>query len=101
MSESPLIDGGHLIVTPGGPNACIVALDKMTGKNVCASQELSDGAGYSSCIIADVSGVRTVMALTERAGPGVMAGDGQLGWHSDRVASRTAHVCTPVYQDNT
>ncbi len=100
VSESPLIDGDHLIVTPGGPNACIVALDKMTGKNVWASQDLSDGAGYSSCIIADVSGVRTIMALTGRAGVGVRAGDGKPMWHYDKVANRTANVATPVYHDN-
>jgi outer membrane protein assembly factor BamB len=99
LSESPLIDGDRVIVTPGGSNACIVALDKMTGKNVWAS-DLSDGAGYSSCVIADIGGVRTIMALTERAGVGVRAGDGKLMWRYDRVANRTANVATPVYHDN-
>ena len=32
ISESPLVDGDHVIVTPGGPNATLVALDKMTGR---------------------------------------------------------------------
>jgi outer membrane protein assembly factor BamB len=99
LSESPLIDGDRVIVTPGGSNACIVALDKMTGKNVWAS-DLSDGAGYSSCVIADVSGVRTIMALTDRAGVGVRAGDGKLMWRSERVANRTANIATPVFYDN-
>ena len=35
-SESPLIDGDRLIVTPGGPEAAVVALDKKTGKPVWA-----------------------------------------------------------------
>src|SRR5437867_10069318 len=34
ISESPLIDGDRLIVTPGGQGASIVALDKATGKTV-------------------------------------------------------------------
>ena len=38
----------------------MVALDKMTGKTVWTSKELSDPAGYSSPIVADVQGVRTV-----------------------------------------
>ena len=46
ISESPLVDGNNLIVTPGGRNAGIVALDKLTGKTVWASKELSDEAGY-------------------------------------------------------
>ena len=54
ISESPLVDGPHLVVTPGGPGAGMVKLDKMTGKTVWASKELSDTAGYSSIIAADV-----------------------------------------------
>src|SRR5919202_613312 len=42
ISESPLVDGGKVIVTPGGANAGIVALDKMTGKTVWTSKDLSD-----------------------------------------------------------
>ena len=34
ISESPLVDGNNVIVTPGGPRAGMVALDKMTGKTV-------------------------------------------------------------------
>jgi len=99
LSESPLIDGDRVIVTPGGSNACIVALDKMTGKNVWTS-DLSDSAAYSSCVIADISGVRTIMALTARAGVGVRAGDGKLMWRYERVANRVANIATPVYHDN-
>jgi len=95
LSESPLIDGDRVLVTPGGPNACIAALDKASGKTVWTTQELSDGAGYSSCIIGDVQGVRTIMALTDRAGVGVRASDGKLMWRYERAANRTANVATP------
>ncbi len=33
--ESPLIDGERVVCTPGGPDAALVALDKVTGKLVC------------------------------------------------------------------
>jgi outer membrane protein assembly factor BamB len=36
--ESPLIDGEKLICTPGGPDATIVALDKLTGKMIWKCQ---------------------------------------------------------------
>jgi outer membrane protein assembly factor BamB len=100
LSESPLLDGGHVIVTPGGENAAIVALDKISGKTVWASRELSDPAGYSSSIIADVQGVRTIMALTARAGVGVRAADGKLMWRYERVANRTANIATPLFNEN-
>jgi len=99
ISESPLVDGNMVIVSPGGRGAGIVALDKMTGKTVWQSAELSDGAGYSSAIAADVQGVRTVMALTAEAGVGVRATDGKLLWRVRNVANRTANIATPVFSD--
>jgi outer membrane protein assembly factor BamB len=100
ISESPLVDGDRVIVTPGGPNATLAALDKMTGRTVWTSAGLSDEAGYSSPIAADVQGVRTVMTLTSRGAVGVRASDGRLMWKYDRVANGTANIATPVFFDN-
>jgi len=97
ISESPLIDRNNVIVTPGGNKAGIAALDKMTGKTVWTASELSDPAAYSSCIVADVQGVRTIMTLTSKAGVGVRASDGKLMWRYERVANDTANVTTPVF----
>src|SRR5215217_2834611 len=51
ISESPLIDGNKVVVTPGGRGAGIVALDKTSGKEIWRSAGLSDPAGYASCIV--------------------------------------------------
>ena len=59
FSESPLVDGERLIVTPGAREAMLVALDKRTGSEVWRSAvpELGpaghDGAGYSSIVISE------------------------------------------------
>jgi outer membrane protein assembly factor BamB len=100
LSESPLVDGNRLIVTPGGSAASIVALDKMTGKTIWTTKELSDEAGYSSCLAIDVSGVRTIVGFTGRAGVGVRASDGKLMWRYEPVSNRTANIATPVVHDN-
>ena len=97
LSESPLIDGNRVIITPGGRSAGIAALDKATGKTVWTTSALSDPAGYSSCIVADVQGVRTIMTLTSQSGVGVRASDGKLMWRYSQVANDTANVTTPVY----
>ena len=100
ISESPLVDGNNVIVTPGGRNAGIVALDKMSGKTIWTSKELSDEAGYASVIVADVQGVRTLMTLTAEAGVGVRASDGKLMWRYRPVANNTANITTPIFFDN-
>jgi outer membrane protein assembly factor BamB len=100
ISESPLVDGNAVIVTPGGRNAGIVSLDKMTGKTIWVSKELSDEAGYASPVVADVQGVRTVMTLTAAAAVGDRASDGKLMWTYRPVANGTANIATPIFFDN-
>jgi outer membrane protein assembly factor BamB len=100
ISESPLIDGDRVIVSPGGGGAGMVALDKMTGKEIWRTKELSEDAAYSSAIAADVGGVRTYMNFTSRAAVGVRASDGKLMWRNSSPANRTANCATPVFADN-
>jgi outer membrane protein assembly factor BamB len=100
ISESPLIDGNNLIVTPGGRGATLVALDKLTGRWVWSSQGLEDEAGYSSCVTLEVGGVRCITTLTANAGVGVRASDGKLMWHYDKPANGTANCATPVVAGN-
>jgi len=98
ISESPLVDGKQLIVTPGGSDASIVALDKQTGETIWTSKGLSDPAGYSSCISADFNGIHMILAFTARAAVAVRAADGVLMWRYEPVANKTANVATPVIQ---
>jgi outer membrane protein assembly factor BamB len=99
ISESPLIDGPRIIVTPGGRGAGIVALDKASGKEIWRASQLSDPAAYASCIIAKIHDVPTIMNLTSEAGVGVRATDGKLMWRYEKAANGTANCSTPVYHE--
>lgn len=100
ISESPLVDGPHVIVSPGGPGAGVVKLDKMTGQTVWAAKELSDQAGYSSLIAADVQGVRVYLTFTSEAGVGVRASDGKVMFQYQKAANYVANVATPIFSNN-
>ena len=100
LSESPLVDGPNLIVTPGGRGAALAALDKKSGKTVWTTKELSEAAGYSSIIAAEIQGVRTLITLTSESAVGVRAADGKLMWRYDKAANDTANITTPVVFDN-
>jgi outer membrane protein assembly factor BamB len=99
VSESPLVDGDKVLVTPGGRNAGVAALDKRTGKTVWTSEAIGE-AGYASLIAADIGGVRTLMTFSADAGIGVRESDGKVMWRYPRAANRTANIATPVYFDN-
>ncbi len=97
-SESPLVEGENLIVTPGARDATMVALDKNSGKVVWKSA-IGDSAGYSSPIVAQVGDIRHFIQLTAQGVVGVRASDGKLLWRYDKVANRTANIATPIYRD--
>ena len=96
-SESPLVDGDRLIVTPGADDAAIAALNKKTGAVIWKTRmPKSKGAGYSSIVISQAAGVKQYVQLTGRGLIGVSAADGKLLWGYNKVANGTANIPTPI-----
>lgn len=99
--ESPLVDGDRLIVTPGGKDATMVALDKKTGETIwkCAIPVKSTQAGYSSIVIAEVGGVKQYVQLLNGGLVGVST-DGKPLWQYEKLGPNTANIPTPVVLDD-
>lgn len=97
-SESGLVDGDRLIVSPGGDKGSIAALDKKSGKLLWQSKELTVPSQYSSAILVEHKGVRQYVQLFMKKLAGVAAEDGKLLWETD-WAGRTAVIPTPIYHD--
>lgn len=96
FSESPLVEGDRVLVTPGGSKGAIVALDKKTGALVWQSREFTDAAHYSSLIVVNWGGARQVIQLTADSVAGVAVADGKLLWRAVRKG-RTAVIPTPLF----
>ena len=95
FSESPLIEGDKVIITPGGAQGAVVALDKKTGALVWRSKGFTDLAQYSSLLVAQIGGVRQCVQLTAASVAGIAAADGKLLWRAPRTG-RTAVIPTPI-----
>ena len=102
FSESPLIDGDHLICTPGGSDSIMAALNKRTGETVwMASFPIlgdrgTDGAGYSSIVVSNAAGTKQYLQLTGRGIVSVRADDGKFLWGYNRIANDVANIPTPI-----
>ncbi len=98
FSESPLIDGDRVVCTPGGKEAAIVALNKMTGELVwkCGLPSIGDrgkdGAGYASLVVSEACGVRHYVQILGRGAVGIRASDGKFLWGYNRVANSVANI---------
>ncbi|MHC4174483.1 MAG: outer membrane protein assembly factor BamB family protein [Planctomycetota bacterium] len=103
ISESVLIDGNNLMCTPGGKDATIVALDKMTGETVWTSKGLSEKSCYSSLILVERGGNRLVVNMTENSVVGVNANTGKVLWvdkfEEYQEKPKDINPVTPVYYD--
>ncbi len=95
-SESPLIVGQMLIVTPGGKQGTLAALDKTTGEVLWRSGDVTEGAHYASAVSATVAGVPQIVQFARESCFGVSAEDGRLLWKYSAANNGTANCCTPV-----
>jgi outer membrane protein assembly factor BamB len=97
---SPVIDGERLFACAGGTNgASVVCFDKITGDVLWKSQD--DVAGYSAPVVADLAGVRQVVAFTASALIGLRADNGDLLWRIPVKTSFGRHVTAPVIAGDT
>jgi outer membrane protein assembly factor BamB len=100
-SESPLVLGDWLIVTPGGQKGTLAALDKRTGKLVWRSEGVTEPAQYSSPVVAELGKVRQIVQMGHKSVFGVRADTGRFLWNYAKANNGTANVCTPIpYKDH-
>ncbi len=100
-AESPSVDGGTLVCSPGGSNATMVALNKKTGALLWKCAVPGDQeAAYSSAVAAEFSGVKQYVQFFSKSLVGVEAKTGKLLWTYDRTAKGSpAVVMTPLVSD--
>ena len=96
-AQSPVVDGGRVIVHVGGDgNGALTAFDVTTGAVVWAWK--GDGPGYGSPVVAEIAGTRQVITLTESLLVGVAADSGRLLWKVPFTTDYTQNAVTPLVQ---
>jgi outer membrane protein assembly factor BamB len=100
-SESVLVDGDRVIATPGGKDAALVALDKLTGAVVWKTAlPEPDGAEYASIVAAEVDGTKQYVTFLRKGLVGVDANSGKLLWRYEKIADPASSILTPVAYQN-
>ena len=91
------MDGDVVVVTPGGAQATIVALNKKTGAVIWKSAVPGgDAAGYASIIVVQAAGRKQYVQFLSKGIVGVDAKTGQFLWRYKDVAKGPAQAFTPV-----
>ncbi len=108
IAECLLIDGRRVIVTPGGKNASMAALDRDSGQMLWRSNPLPageaassasapvEGPAYASPILIEVLGQRQIVGVTARHFLGVNADTGELQWQFEAPTRYEVLASSPV-----
>lgn len=100
ISESVLVDGENVICTPGGRQATMVAINKITGRaSWTALVPSAPKAAYSSAIPVEVGGVRQYVNFTHNGTVGIRASDGNVMWGQQEGSNGTANCSAPLFHD--
>jgi outer membrane protein assembly factor BamB len=96
---SPLIEGNLLILFTGGkPGACVIALDKRSGKEIWKA--LDETLSNSSPLVIVAGGNRQLIVWTDNAVNSLNPATGQTWWREPMVTSSNDSIPTPVVQNN-
>jgi outer membrane protein assembly factor BamB len=101
ISESPLVLDDKVIVTPGGAEVGVVALDPKNGNTLWVCKGINDTSGYCSPILIERGGRAIIAQLMGTSFVGIESGSGKLLWNVKR-ANTPAHkiqAVSPVYAD--
>jgi len=100
IAASPLVEKGLVILQIGGAdNACLLAFDKVTGKEKWRA--LNDKASYSAPIIIMQAGKRVLVCLTGERIVGLNPLSGNLYWqHPFEPVEMVISIATPVFENN-
>jgi outer membrane protein assembly factor BamB len=98
IAAAPLVENDLLILHIGGKNACLIALDKLTGTEKWRA--LDDRASYSAPIIIDQAGEQVLVCWTGDSVSGLDPATGKLHWrHPFTPRKMVLNIATPVFEN--
>ena len=99
MTESPLIVGNKIFMTPGGEKYNIVALDKKTGALIWSSSGLGSVSAYCSPQYIGDQSIPIVVTCVAKHIVAYHADTGEMLWSHEQPSKNTIQPNTPIYSD--
>ena len=97
IAESPLLDGDRIIITPGGAEHNVVALDRFSGETIWTSKGNGEQSAYCSPILAQHNDTRLIVTMTAESVLGIDADNGQTFWRIQHKQGNKINANSPVY----
>jgi outer membrane protein assembly factor BamB len=99
IAESVLIFDEKVICTPGGENATVVALDKMTGKTIWTTKGLSETSAYCCPVVIERGGKRLLLTMVQKSVVIIDPENGKVICRMPHIGKHFISAVSPVYKD--
>ena len=100
VTETLVIDGNKLFVTPGGVTNNVVALNRMNGQVIWSSKGMGEKPAYCTPLLVKLPARKLLVTMTEKHIIGLDAETGNLLWSYEQTNQWAVHANTPLFYKN-
>lgn len=99
VTETVVVDGGLVYVTPGGKKNNVVALNRNNGDLVWSSPGKGELSAYCTPLLIELAARKLLVTMTADNIIGLDASTGKMLWSHPQTNRYQVHANTPVYAD--
>jgi outer membrane protein assembly factor BamB len=99
VTETLVINGDKVYVTPGGKENNVVALNRFNGDLVWSSPGKGELSAYCTPLLVELPTRKLLVTMTADHIIGLDASDGKLLWSHPQTNRYQVHANTPIYHD--
>jgi outer membrane protein assembly factor BamB len=99
VTETPVVDGDLIFITPGGRKNNVVALNRFNGNLVWSSPAKGEISAYCSPLLVELPSRKLLVTMTADHIIGLDAKDGKMLWSHPQTNRYQVHANTPIYHD--
>lgn len=99
VTESPVVDGDKIYITPGGKENNVVALNRFDGSLIWSCAANGELSAYCTPLIVELPSRKILVTMMASHIIGIDANTGQFLWSYHQPNQWSVHANTPVYHD--
>lgn len=99
ITETVVVDGDVVYVTPGGKKNFLLALNRHNGDLIWSSEGIGEKSAYCTPLVLELPSRKLVITHSESHILGIDAKDGKVLWSYDHPNTYSVHPNTPIYHD--
>jgi len=100
VTETLVIDGDKVFVTPGGATNNVIALNRHNGQLIWSSKGAGDKPAYCTPLLVKLQSRKLLVTMTAMHIIGLDAETGALLWSYEHTNQWAVHANTPLFYDN-